>query len=100
MEFVLFTLFVGYLVPWFTAVAHDHHRHAAILAWTLLLGWTGIGWIAALAYALRSDPHPPRGPALRVVPGGPDGPGRAAVVQRPRREGDGRRDALPCRPAR
>ncbi len=78
MEFVAFSLFVGYLVPWIAAVAREHERHGAILAATLLFGWTGVGWLAALAYALTSDPHPPAPCPLRVIPGGADGASKRA----------------------
>jgi hypothetical protein len=77
VEFVAFSVFVGYLVPWIAAVAREHHRHGVILAATLLLGWTGIGWLAALAYALVSDPRPEAPCPLRLIPGGLDGEPRA-----------------------
>ncbi|MEE2665753.1 MAG: superinfection immunity protein [Myxococcota bacterium] len=67
-----FALFVGYLVPWIAAVAREHHRHGAVLAATLLLGWTGLGWLAALLYALTSDPQARR--PLRLIAGGASGP--------------------------
>lgn len=70
VEFFAFALFVGYLMPWIAAVAREHPRHGAILAFTLLLGWTGLGWMAALAYALMSDPHPSRSRPLRLIAGG------------------------------
>lgn len=68
-----FALFVVYLMPWIAAVAREHEHHGAVLAANLLLGWTGIGWLAVLAYALRSVPRSASGlprPQLRVVPGG------------------------------
>ena len=54
MEFVLFGIFVVYLVPWLVAMARDHERPGAILAVNLLLGWTAVGWLAALAWAALS----------------------------------------------
>jgi hypothetical protein len=51
-------LLVIYLLPWIAAVAGQHPQDQGILAVTLLLGWTGVGWLAALAYALaRSSPE-------------------------------------------
>mgnify|MGYP002624503354 CR=1 FL=1 len=81
MEFAAFAFFVLYLLPWVAAVAREHERHAAILAANLLVGWTGLGWVA---FAVRSDPAPSRArarrnrPALHVVRG------EAAVRTSPR----------------
>jgi len=75
MEFAAFALFVGYLVPWITAVAREHERQGLLLAANLLLGWTLIGWVAVLAYALMSEPHSRavRGQGfLRIVPAEPN----------------------------
>jgi len=74
VEFVAFAVLVGYLLPWIAAVARQHHRHGPILAVTLLLGWTGFGWLLVLVYALTSDPQPPR--LLRLVAGGAIGTAR------------------------
>ncbi len=54
MEFALFFVFVFYIVPWIIAVSRDHDHYGAILAFNLLLGWTGIGWWLALFWAFRS----------------------------------------------
>ena len=84
VEFAAFAFFVLYLLPWVAAVAREHERHAAILAANLLVGWTGLGWVAVLAFAVRSDPAPSRArarrnrPALHVVRG------EAAVRTSPR----------------
>ena len=70
MEYLLLTAFVLYLVPWIASIAREHHLHHRVLAANLAVGWTGIGWFAVLAYALKSSPTPP--PAsrehLRLVP--------------------------------
>lgn len=58
MEFAIVALLVVYLVPWMFAVANDHEHQAAILTANLLLGWTGLGWLAVCAWAIASDPHP------------------------------------------
>ena len=75
MEYLLFTGFVLYLMPWIASVAREHHLHHRVLAGNLLLGWTVIGWFAVLVYALRSSPSARSAPRehLRVVP--PDGAG-------------------------
>ncbi len=66
VEFALVALLVVYLVPWIFAVAREHERHAAILAATLLTGWTGVGWLAALWWAVHSDPRPSARPRTKL----------------------------------
>ena len=74
MEFVLFYVFAFYLVPWIVAAARNHESHASILALTLLFGWTGVGWLLALAWALSQRPPEARSGSrnfeFRVVDGG------------------------------
>ena len=50
-----FMLAVGF-APTIIALARHHHNSLAIFALNLLLGWTGIGWIAALIWSLTSTP--------------------------------------------
>lgn len=75
MEFAAFIALALYLLPWFVAVARDHEHHAIVLAATFAVGWTGIGWLAILAVALRSDARPTqtraraRRPKLELVHG-------------------------------
>jgi hypothetical protein len=38
---------------------HRHHNAVAILVLNLLLGWTLIGWMVALVWALTKPPPPP-----------------------------------------
>jgi hypothetical protein len=40
-----------YLLPGFIAYGRSHHNKGAILLLTLVLGWTLIGWLAALIWA-------------------------------------------------
>lgn len=47
----LLALFV-YFIPASVALARSHHSTLAILALNLLLGWTFLGWVAALVWAL------------------------------------------------
>lgn len=57
---VIFALIVGcYVSP--TVVAGIRHvpDFGSVLVINLLLGWTFIGWVAALAMALRSTRRPP-----------------------------------------
>lgn len=46
--------FVGYAVPAIIAIRRDHPSKMAIVAVTILLGWTFIGWIIAFVWALTT----------------------------------------------
>jgi hypothetical protein len=45
----------GYLVPWSIAYARRHDKQVPIFLINLLLGWTLIGWLAALIWAFSAD---------------------------------------------
>ena len=51
---VLTGVFVHFL-PSVIAACREHRRMTAILLVNLLLGWTVIGWIAALVWAFSSN---------------------------------------------
>lgn len=53
VQAILFML--AYLVPSIIAAFRDCKRDLAILALNLLLGWTVLGWIAALIWALADN---------------------------------------------
>lgn len=40
-----------YMIPTLAAYAVKHHNRSSILIINLLLGWTFIGWVVALAMA-------------------------------------------------
>lgn len=42
---------VAYLLPAFIASGRKHYQRGSILVLNLFLGWTVIGWIAALMWA-------------------------------------------------
>ena len=48
-----------YFLPYVIANARHHHNSQAILLLNLLLGWTVLGWIAALIWS-ATDPNPYR----------------------------------------
>ncbi len=48
-----------YFVPTVIAGARHHHQTGAILVLNLLLGWTLLGWIAALVWAFTATPGKP-----------------------------------------
>ena len=47
--------FVLYFLPAIVAFARSKRDAASILVLNLLLGWTAIGWVIALVWALRQD---------------------------------------------
>ena len=74
MDLVLCLLCAVYLTPFIVAARMEHARIGGVLALNLALGWTGIGWIAALWWALRPCAAPPepvlRRGHLRLIAGG------------------------------
>lgn len=40
-----------YFLPMIVAIRRQHHQKGAIIVINLLLGWTFIGWVVALAMA-------------------------------------------------
>jgi hypothetical protein len=50
-------LFAVYWVPTVIAVVRHHHRVVAIGLVNLLLGWSIIGWVAALVWACTAPPR-------------------------------------------
>jgi hypothetical protein len=54
--FTLSLLALLYFLPTIIA-AHNGHRATGVLLLNLFLGWTGIGWIALLLWALLSPPR-------------------------------------------
>ena len=56
----------GYFLPALIAAGRKHHQAGAIFALDLLLGWTFLGWVGALVWALtavkprdnQEPPHP------------------------------------------
>jgi hypothetical protein len=51
---ILLLLVVPYFIPMIIAMARDHPNRSAIAALNLLAGWSVIGWVAALVWALMS----------------------------------------------
>jgi Superinfection immunity protein len=48
-----------YFVPAIIAFSRNHRNRAAILVLDLLLGWTLLGWVAALVWSLTADIEAP-----------------------------------------
>ena len=54
----LIGLAMAYFAPAIVAFRNGKRDRQAILALDLFLGWTMIGWVAALVWALRPDAPP------------------------------------------
>jgi len=53
--FALLFLLALYFIPAVVAVKRNHKNAKAIIALDLLLGWTALGWIAALVWSLTNN---------------------------------------------
>lgn len=49
---VVWTLLLIYMFPTLVAVQRVHPQRASIIIINTMLGWTGLGWLIALAWAL------------------------------------------------
>jgi hypothetical protein len=58
---------VFYFTPPMIALARGHRSATAILALTVLLGWTGIGWIVAFVWSLTGNTRSAAAPVQQVV---------------------------------
>jgi hypothetical protein len=56
MEFVLFTFWALYFLPFGVSAGREHEHHLPILIFNALTGWTGVGWVLALIWALNPSP--------------------------------------------
>lgn len=52
---VIILLIFLYFVPIIVATMQDHKNTASIAIINVLLGWTFIGWVIALAWAFKSN---------------------------------------------
>ncbi|BDC38940.1 superinfection immunity protein [Paraburkholderia terrae] len=51
---LIFISVLLYFIPTFIAKSRQHHNFGAIVALNIFLGWTFIGWVASLVWALTS----------------------------------------------
>jgi hypothetical protein len=60
MHFLIFLVLcmAVYFLPSIVAIQKQKHNTAAIMAVNILLGWSVIGWIVALVWALAESPSP------------------------------------------
>jgi Superinfection immunity protein len=54
----LFIVALLYFTPTVIAILRHHHSLVAVIALNWLLGWTFIGWVAALVWSLSNGSHP------------------------------------------
>jgi T4 superinfection immunity protein len=47
----------GYFLPWLIAYARGHHASLPIFVVNLFLGWSLIGWVGALVWAVMPTPE-------------------------------------------
>lgn len=47
---------IAYFIPALMAHAMHHRQETSIVLLNLLLGWTGIGWIAAILWSVATRP--------------------------------------------
>ncbi|WP_419855730.1 superinfection immunity protein [Candidatus Poriferisodalis sp.] len=64
LALLLVSALVGYLLPAIIAKRGEHPDAAQIAVLNFLAGWTVVGWIVALVWALRK-PRPQWNPDLR-----------------------------------
>ncbi|HEY1876597.1 MAG TPA: superinfection immunity protein [Rhizomicrobium sp.] len=55
MTFLL-ALFVLYWLPTIIAIARHTHSALGVATLNFFLGWTGVGWVLALLWALAASP--------------------------------------------
>jgi len=48
---VIVVLLFFYFIPWLVSASRHHHNQGGIFLLNLLVGWTFIGWLAALIMA-------------------------------------------------
>ena len=55
-----------YFLPWIVAHSRHHRQLNSIVVLNTFLGWTLIGWVAALIWALTTDVEKRDMPALKL----------------------------------
>lgn len=61
--FVIAAMMAVYFLPTLIAFFRDHRQQGPIFIICLLTGWTGIGWVVALAWSVSGQskrPSPPK----------------------------------------
>ncbi len=56
------SLLIVYFAPTIVAVLSGHHKASAVAVVNLLLAWTLIGWVVAMAWSVTNPPTRPKRP--------------------------------------
>lgn len=64
MDWILIAGAVLYFAPGLNASLARHHNAAAIWALNILLGWTVLGWIAAMVWSFTAPDPSKRSPSI------------------------------------
>ena len=67
MVVFLMAVAVLYMVPWLIAIDRNHKDRVAIAVVNFFLGWTLIGWVISLAWAVKADCQRPRAYQIKKV---------------------------------
>jgi hypothetical protein len=67
IELLPLSLVIVYFVPFMIAAARDLDGYVALLVVNALVGWTGIGWVACLVWAVFSPSGAPGARATAAV---------------------------------
>ena len=70
--FLIVFCIVVYFLPAIIAISREHQHRVPILLLNLFLGWTAIGWVAALVWSAMPVTTPPRQSAQSSVPVSPE----------------------------
>jgi uncharacterized membrane protein len=62
---IVILVFAIYFAPWLVANKRRHMNASAIGVLNLCLGWTFLGWVAALVWAMTNNVAPP---PMQVLP--------------------------------
>ena len=54
-KYDLIGLLFVYMIPMFIAIIRHHKQKISVIILNLFLGWTFVGWIMALMWALSED---------------------------------------------
>ena len=76
-SWVLFVILVPYFLPTIIAILRQKTNTGAIFALNLFLGWSLIGWVVSLIWALSSDNLRTQTVIVNNVPPAPAGPAPA-----------------------
>ena len=66
--FLLLLGFIVYFLPWFIALGGKHRNVVVIFLLNLFLGWSLIGWLAALVWAVAGAENKAAGSSRRAAP--------------------------------